>query len=272
MIENYTRLQKGAEYLTFGLQIHYLIKVIVIQFSTLYLTYIFAYPLSIPVADKLTFQIGYSLLTIICLFIVVLFIRDLCLRNFDPKFHNRIHIAASVSSYLLVSVLTVLFGFLMLIALSSETSNLSTADWVLGGFFTVACSTLLAVGYHERLESINHPKRSEIKQVVEEWNKTMQWAELADGSLQKKQHRDDFERQSEQLCDLLSNAKTVKGKQLASAYEEWWEDFQQHEALGKEIIINGQSDERTQNSELQAEHSRLMRIQRQIKEIAHIQT
>lgn len=269
MIGRPNRLQRVAEHLTFGLRIHYLLKVVILQFSTLYLTYLFAYPLSIPVTDDVLFQVGYSTVAIVFLVIVVVFIRNLCLRSLDPKFHRRTHIIASVGSYLFVSGVTVTLGYLLLIVLSTGSSSLTSADWVLGGFFMTASSSLLAVGYHERLESVDHPKQAEIRRLISEWNDTMVWAELDDSSFKKEKQRDEFEHYSEQLCDLLANAKTVDGKQLATDFEEWWNTFQRHEPLGKEIVINGQCDDGTKNERLQSEHRALMNIQRQLRTVAN---
>lgn len=268
MEPTFSRFQMFIEQVTFGLQIHYLLKVIILQFSTLYLAYIFAYPLSIPVVNQSAFQIGYSVIAVGFVIIAGTFIRDMCLRSFNPRHHHRLQILGSIIGYLLVSMTAVVVGYLLLIALSTGKHSLSTSDWVLGGFFSTASSALLAVGYHERLESIDHPDQPEIRQVVIEWENAMEWAELDDGTLEKEKKHKKFEEKCDQLSELLLHAKTINGEKLASEYGNWLNNYREHEPLGKEIVINGQSDEKTKNEELDDEHKDLVRLQRQLASIA----
>jgi hypothetical protein len=268
LMELREKLISVIEHITFGLRIHYLLKVFILQFVTLFLTFQFSNPLTIPIGNQTVFQGSYLLISALLLGVTGIFVKDMCVRTFNPILHQWTNILLSVVLYLLISMIVVLLGFVSLIIASSGISGIGLFDIISGIFFTTVFSSLLAVGYHERMESINHPMKSNIQESFLNWQRHLSWVEYDDSAHEKKEKRVEFEKACEDLVELLRNSNTSQGKQLHSDFVDWWEKYSTHEPLGKEIIIMGQDKHEIRNEEFDEEHRSFMDLKDRITNIS----
>lgn len=247
-------INSGIEHLTFGLRIHYLLKIIILQFGTLFLSLQFKSQLTIVFIDETAFSIVYFLISLILLVIIWILVRDMCLRTFSPKMRSWWHISFSLLLYNGFSVLAVTIGFISLIAVSDGVSGLGQPDLIAGIFFSTVFSALLAVGYHDQLESLDHPTRAEIKKAISKWRQYQSWVELEEGSQAKKEEQESFEDACDNLSTLLQSANSQQGRQLQTDFDSWLDKYRQHEPVAREIIIKGQDKEELKNEALEKEH------------------
>jgi hypothetical protein len=170
------------------------------------------------------------------------------------------HILSSLLLYNGFSVLAVTIGFISLIAVSDGISGLGQPDLIAGIFFSTVFSALLAVGYHDQMESLDHPTRAEIKKAISNWRQYQSWVELEEGSQAKKEEQESFEDACDNLATLLQSANSRQGKQLKADFDSWLDKYRQHELVAREIIIKGQDKEAMKNKSLEEEHQSFLSL------------
>lgn len=255
------------EYATFGLGIHYLLKAIIIQFVALLLTYQFARPISITVSSPNFFIVIYTAISVALLAVTFLFSQNMCRRSISPKMHSMTAVLISTSLYHLVGAAVVISGYILLIVAVSGLSQINILDLFLSLLFTSAFAAILTVGYHDELDD-RLPTVESLEDTIDDWIENTAWVNEEDNSQAQRNRLDAFEANCDEIREILSNANTQAGKQLADEFEAWVSSFKGHNGQAKELVIQGQKHNKATNQELQTEHEEFDRLKSRLQDLS----
>lgn len=253
------------DHVTFGHGAHTLIQVLLLQFAAVFLTFQFSNSLLVQIANPGLFTTAYTAATTVFLVILVLFTAKMGKRTFNPALHRPRRIIISVLGYLVASGVVISSGYILLILATSGSTAVNRLDYVFSAMLTALFAAVLAVGYHAQVVD-DQPSRDTIVNTITAWQESLSWVNEADRSNAKQEAYEEFTECTDNLSDLLFNAKTLNGKQLRSDFEEWRDNFADHSELSKETIIKGQGENR--NEQLAQEHQDLESIRRRLRIIA----
>jgi hypothetical protein len=255
-------VQRLLDHVTFGHGAHFLLEVLLLQFAGVFLTFQFSSSLLVQVSNPGLFTGVYAAASIVFLGILLLFTTKMRKRTFSPSLYTGSRLIISVLGYLVASGVIIVFGYIPLILTTTGWTGLNRLDFVFSAMLTVLFAALLAVGYHARVVD-GQPSRDTIVETINAWQESLSWVDEEERNHAKQEAYDEFTDRMDDLSDLLSNAKTVEGKQLRADFETWRENFDDHSELSKETIIRGQGENK--NEQLADEHEELQSIRRQLR-------
>lgn len=256
------------EYLTYGLGGQYLVKVVIIQFVALLLTYQFARPLSVSVNKPDLFKWVYAIVSIVFLGITLYFTWNMCKRTLSPKMHNLHSVIISSVLYFVVALIVVFSGYTLLIIAVNGLNEITLLDITLSSLFITALTAILTVGYYDEFDE-KLPTQDTLEETIEEWIEATDWVDMDDNSTAQRDRLNEFEECCTDLVEVFSNANTTAGRKLAEDIENWVSQFDRHEGLGKELVIRGQNDNKAKNQELKTEHEEYQRIKSKLESISN---
>lgn len=258
-------VQRLTDHVTFGHGAHFLLQVLLLEFASVFLTFQFSNSLLVQISNPDLFIGAYATASAIFLGILILFATKMRKRTFAPPLQQPRRLAVSVLGYLAASGVVITFGYLLLILATTGGTGIGRLDYVISVMLTTLFAALLAVGYHARVVD-KQPARDTITETITAWQDSLAWVNEDDRSHAKQDEYDEFTDRMDALSDLLSDAKTVHGKQLRDDFEAWRDDFETHSGLSKETIIKGQGENK--NERLEQEHQELESIRRRLWIIA----
>jgi glucan phosphoethanolaminetransferase (alkaline phosphatase superfamily) len=255
------------EYITYGLGAQYLLRVVIIQFVALLLTYQFARPLSIPVSKPILFMAIYAMISIVFIAITLYFTQNMCRRTLSPQMHNLCSVISSTVLYLGVALVVVFSGYILLIVAVNGPNQVNLLDIMLSILFITALTAILTVGYYDEFDE-QLPSHEVLEETIEDWIETTDWVDEDDNSQAQQDRLVEFEENCANLVDIFSDANTEAGKKLAEDIESWISEFDQHQDQSKEIVMGRRKDNKDTDQELQSAHKEFQRL----KSILHHMT
>lgn len=258
-------IQRLIDHITFGHGIHLFLQVLLLEFASVFLTFQFSSSLLLQISNPNFFIGVYTATSVIFLGILIMFTAKMRKRTFSPPLQQGRRLAISILGYIAASGVVITFGYLLLILATTGRTGIDRLDYVFSVMLTTLFAALLAVGYHARVVD-KQPDRETITGTVTAWQNSLAWVNEDDRSHAKQDAYDEFTDRMNDLSELLSNAKTVHGRQLRRDFEAWRDDFETHSELSKETIIKGQGENK--NERLEQEHQKLESIQRRLRIIA----
>jgi hypothetical protein len=253
------------DHVTFGHGAHFLVQVLLLQFAAVFLTFQFSNSLLVEIANPDLFTNAYAAATAVFLVILGLFTAKMGKRTFAPVLHKRRRLVVSVLGYLVASGIVIGAGYLLLILATAGGTAIDRLDYVFTAMLTALFAAVLGVGYHAQVVD-DQPSRDTIVDTITAWEASLSWVDEDDPSRAKQEAFQEFEDRMDDLSSVLSNAKTVHGKQLRDDFEAWRDDFADHSELSKETIIKGQGENK--NEQLEQEHQDFESIRRRLRVIA----
>lgn len=255
------------EFITYGLGPHYLLKVIIIQFAALLLTFQFARPLSISVSSPNIFMGAYALISILFIAITFVFAHNMCSRSLSPEMQNWKSVVISALLYLVVAAFVVFFGYVLLIMAVEGISQINLLDIALSFLFVTALAAILTVGYHDEFDE-ELPSKHESNEAIDDWLETTDWVDEDDNTQSQKERLERFEENCENLADIFSAANTIGGQKLFKDIESWVSKFDRHNDQGKEFVMGWQKDNNDTDQALQTEHNEFQRLKSTLKDMS----
>jgi hypothetical protein len=262
-------LRLAKDYVTFGRGIHYLLQVLTIQVTLVFLDVRF---LQIARPDLLSGREGpvftalFLTTAVVFMGILWVFVNRMGRQTLSTRFHSYPHLVISTFGYITVSgvVFVIYFGILLTIGSQNAAQG---RDYLTGFMFTTLFAAFLAIGYHSRVVSDDYPGEARTKEVVAEWFDSLDWVNEPQGSHVRNEEYELFLEKTEKVAELLDRAHTIEGKQLQADFLAWYENFLDRSELTREKMIRGDNT----NSRLQRQHEDLKSVLARLSLVAGVQ-
>lgn len=267
-----TTIQYILEYLTFGHSVHYLLKVLVLQFAVLFLDIdVVTYTASdIPAGRQHVVAPLFLGAALLFLGMLVVLVRRMGRRTLAPRFHTRRHIAAAVLAYLAASGLAYGLGYLVIIWPSNPTDP-TIPELVPGGLLVFVFAAFIAVGYHGQVDDADHPRAGDITDEVAAWLDTLDWVEEPPHSLARANAYREFVTRTDELATMLTESRTYEGRRLGAEFHAFRATLACHSMLSREMVIRGTvADGTLQSERLTREHEAFDELRDDLATIAGV--
>lgn len=253
------RVDPALEYVTFGYSVHHLLKVVLIQFFLLFLDVkLIGYARYLDAGTNRGLVVTGTWLaaSIVFLAVLVALVRQIGRRTLTPRFHDPVHIGISIASYLITSGLSFAFGYVTFLLPGRRLPPMTPGVVLPGWLFTVMFATFIAIGYHAQVAVTDAPSVQTITDVIGDWLDSLAWVHEPPDSLARERAYDRFVERSDDLEELLTNARTLGGRRLEVEFVEWRERFENRSMLSREQIIEGRSvEDGLESARLATEHA-----------------